>query len=95
MADSRQSLTEPDAHNHSYAHSAQELRNSREMSYTDMNANKDFLFTTLSNTSPSELHQRTKSFKMPTEQDKLLKEKKKLEKDNNLLIENIKKVSFY
>ena len=92
MSDSRQTLTEPDNHNHSYTHSVNELRNSREYSYTDFNANKDFMFTTLSSTSPTDLHQRTKSLKLPTEQEKLNKEKKKLEKDNNLLIENIKKV---
>lgn len=84
MSESRHQTTESD--------SVHELRHSREFSYTDTNINKDYLFMSLSTASPTGLSSKSRSHIFSHDQEKIVKEKKKLEKDYNLLIDNIKKV---
>jgi len=55
------------------------------------NLSRDGIFNSISNASPNEGTLKSKSFKA-TEQEKNTKEKKKLEKENMTLSDNMKKV---
>ena len=97
MSDLKQHSIDSDVISHIYSHnhsqSAHDIRSSRDFSYImdQNNLSRDGIFNSISNASPNEGTLKSKSFKS-TEQEKTTKEKKKLEKENMTLNDNMKKV---
>ena len=87
MSNLRHDLVEPENH------VVTEFATSHDYSYNDfINSNKDLLLNSFSATSPTDHNLKLKTSKPSNDYERVSKEKKKVEKENYLLSENLRKV---